>query len=81
MDRETRTKRESWDNLDREIAEFEKQMRRALNVVQDHRYLLGDASARGIDRLSSAGVTRRKVDGLVRYVRQCRAFVRCGEVR
>jgi hypothetical protein len=27
------------DNLDREVDEFEEQMRRAMYVVQDHRYL------------------------------------------
>ncbi len=51
--------------------------------MQDHRFLLavrcGESCSSATGReLAVAGVTRRKVEGLVRYVRECRVFVREG---
>jgi hypothetical protein len=65
------------DNLDRELGEFEVQMRRALRVVQDHRYLFAASRTNEAPGNRSApviGVVERKVGSLVRFVREYRKF-------
>jgi hypothetical protein len=66
------------NNLEREVYEFEEQMRRAMYVVQDHRYLFAALRTDEPPGKRSAplnGVVKRKVESLIRYVRECRRFV------
>jgi hypothetical protein len=60
------------------VDEFEEQMKRAMCVVQDHRYLFAALRTDEPPGKRSAplnGVVERKVESLIRYVRECRRFV------
>lgn len=57
--------------------EFEKQMRRAMYVVQNHRYLFAASrtdEAPGNRTAPLNRVVERRVESLIRYVRECRKF-------
>ena len=62
------------ENLDKEMEDFEAQMWRVLQNAQYYRFLMAEGGESG-DLGSVAGIVEGKVEGLVRFVRQCRKFV------
>ena len=62
------------ENLDKEMEDFEAQMWRVLQNAQDYGFLLAGRGEQG-DLGSVTGIVEGKVEGLVKFVRQCRKFV------